>query len=80
MISSAKIAKLANLTLTNPADFDSKLEETIRYIDILKEIDTKDIVPTAQVEGKICHLREDVVEKTRIIPAVAYKSKISWTN
>lgn len=78
MISSSKIAKLANLPLTNPEDFDKKLEETIKYVDVLKELDTDGVIPTFQVGSTTCRLREDKIDKTRLIPAGKYKSKVVW--
>ncbi len=78
MISSAKIAKLANLPLDNPSDFDKKLEETIKYVDVLKELNTEGVIPTFHVGSSVNRLREDVVEKERIIPAKKYQSKVSW--
>ncbi len=80
MISSAKIAKLANLPLKNPSDFDKKLEETIAYIDVLKELKTDGVAPTFQVGNNKNKLRDDLVEPNRIIPSGKYQSKISWTN
>ncbi len=82
MISLSKIAKLANLTIprSKVADFEKKLEETIKYIDLLNQINTSGTIPTAQVGNQINKLRNDVIEKERIVPAKIYKAKISWTN
>lgn len=62
MISSSKIAKLANLPLTDEEvkDFDTKLSQTLDYITQLNEIDTTDIDPTYQTGGQKNILREDV--------------------
>lgn len=79
MISSSKIAKLANLPISPTVDYDQKLEETIKYIEILKEIETKNVPPTYQVGSKTNNLREDEVQAERIIPAGKYQSKVSWT-
>ena len=47
-----KIAKLVNLDVETDAEILGKmLEETIAYIDILNELDTKDLVETYQVNG-----------------------------
>ncbi len=76
MISSSKIAKLANL----PVNFDPKLEEVLEYVDILKELNTEKIPPTYQVGDNKNFLREDIIEEERIISAKKYQSKITWIN
>lgn len=45
------VAKLANLTL-NSSDlkkFQKQLSEILNYVEILKEVDIKDVEPTSQV-------------------------------
>lgn len=76
MISSSKIAKLANLSI----NFNPKLEEVLEYIDILKELNTEKIAPTYQVGNNKNTFREDKIKKDRVISAKEYKSKITWTN
>lgn len=78
MISSSKIAKLANLSLTNPSDFDQKLEETIKFVEVLKELNTDKISPTFQVGNNVNVWREDKIQLDRIIPAKKYQSKVVW--
>lgn len=80
MISLSKIAKLTNLPDENARDYEGKLEETIKFVDIIKTAKTENIDPTFQVNGKINGLREDKIEPTRIIPAGKYIAKITWTN
>jgi len=48
-----KIAKLANLPLTDAEikHFEPQLEETLKYIAQLEEVDTKNIEPTSNVTG-----------------------------
>ncbi len=55
------IAKLANLKLTKAEvkKFASQLSEILDYIDILKELDTKNVEPTSQVTGLENVVRED---------------------
>lgn len=79
MINIAKIAKLANLPLVDNSDLESKLEETIKYVDVLKKLDTSKISPTSQVGKSINKWREDIIEKDRIIPEKVYRSKVIWT-
>ena len=76
MTSFSKIASLANLPVS---DFDHDLEETIKYVDILREVETKEVKPTAQVGNSANFFREDEIDKTRLVPAGKYTSKISWT-
>ena len=58
------IAKLANLPLTveEKKKFETQLEETIKYIESLDEVDTEGIEPTSQVTGLENVTREDVVK------------------
>lgn len=60
------IAKLANLHLTEKEGrkFQKQLSETLDYIKILDELDTKNVEPTSQVTGKVNQFREDKVEKS----------------
>lgn len=54
-------AKLANLTIT-PAEekkFEKQLEDTLAYIELLKEVNTDSIEITPQVTGLENILRED---------------------
>lgn len=58
------IAKLANLPLS-PAEgkkFETQLEETITYIENLKEIPTENITETPQVTGLENVTRQDVAK------------------
>ena len=59
-----KIAKLANLTLTEEEllKYRQQLSETLDYIKVLDELDTTKIAPTFQVTGLVNSLREDVVK------------------
>ena len=58
------IAELARLELTEDElkKYGSQLSGVLNYIDQLKEVDTKDIEPTAQVTGMTNILREDEVK------------------
>lgn len=55
------IAKLANLTLTEEEKkkFEKQLEETLNYIEKLKEVDTENVEPTSQVTGLENITRDD---------------------
>ncbi len=58
------VARLARLELTG-AELDkygSQLSRILEYIDMLKEIDTDDVLPTAQVTGLENVLRSDDIE------------------
>ena len=55
------IAKLANLPLSDKEEkkIEKQLDETLKYIDILQEVDTKNVMPTAHVTGLENVTRED---------------------
>lgn len=57
----AKVAKLANLTLTpeEEKEFDSQLNDIVGYIEKLNSIDTSNIEPTAQITGLVNRTRDD---------------------
>lgn len=57
------IAKLARLELTDEEleKYGGQLSAVLNYIDQLKEVDVKDVEPTAQVTGLENVLREDAV-------------------
>ncbi len=58
------IAKLARLELTEEELFKygEQLSKVLEYIDMLKEVDTVGVDPTAQVTGLENILREDEVQ------------------
>ena len=58
------IANLARLDLTDKEfeTYGNQLSDILSYIDQLKEVDTTDIEPTAQVTGLENVLREDKIE------------------
>lgn len=55
------VAKLAELPLSPSEEikFDKQLEETVKYVEELKGVDTKGIEPTSQVTGLENITRED---------------------
>jgi len=55
------VAKLANLPLTDAEEkkFESQLSETLKYIEGLNEIDTKNVSPTDHVTGQENVFRAD---------------------
>ncbi len=57
-----KIAKLANLPLKEDEikSLEKALIETLSYVNILEEVDTKGIEPTSQVTGLENVTREDI--------------------
>lgn len=60
------IAKLANLKLSEAevVKFQKQLSDVLGYIDILNELDTSKIKPTAQVTGLQNVLRNDELGKS----------------
>jgi len=59
------IADLARLELTNEEleKYGSQLSGVLNYIDELKEVDTANVAPTAQVTGLENIMRNDEVEE-----------------
>ncbi len=58
------IAELARLELSEAElkKYGSQLSDILNYIDRLKEVDTKEIEPTAQVTGLENIMREDKIK------------------
>jgi aspartyl-tRNA(Asn)/glutamyl-tRNA(Gln) amidotransferase subunit C len=56
------IAKLANLPINEQEEkkLEDQLNETLAYIEILKEVDTKNVEPTAHVTGLENTTRADI--------------------
>ena len=64
------IARLANLKLTSDEvkKFTPELSDTLKTIEVINELDTSSVEPTAQVNGKTNVLREDKIDSSRILP------------
>lgn len=58
-----KVAKLAKLRLSEEevAKFQGQLSSVLEYFDMLGEVDTTNVVPTAQTTGLINNFRVDEV-------------------
>lgn len=56
-----KTATLSNLTLSpeEEKEFDTQLNDILKYIEQLNDIDTENITPTAQVTGLTNVMRND---------------------
>ncbi len=64
------IAKLARLTL-RPEEVDtmtSELSSILHYIDVLNDVNTENVEPTAQVTGLENALRDDEVRPSEAAP------------
>lgn len=59
-----RIAELAKIGLTEKEkrEFSGELSAVLEYIEQLKEVDTSEIEPAAQVTGLVNVVREDVVD------------------
>ena len=57
------IAKLARLTLSDAEveKYAKELTSILQYVDMLAEVDTTNVKPTAQVTGQTNILRDDVI-------------------
>ena len=60
----SRVAKLANLPLSDEEKkkFANQLEETIKYIESLNEVNTEGVEPTSQVTGLENVTRDDIVK------------------
>lgn len=58
-----KLARLARLSLTDDElkEFESELNDVLRYVEQLKDVDVDDLKPTTQVTGLKNVMREDTV-------------------
>ncbi len=70
------IAKLANLPITKAEEttLDKQLAETLSYVEILQEIDTKNVEPTAHVSGL-----ENITREDKTSPSLTQKQALSNT-
>ncbi len=70
------IAKLANLPLSleEKTKFEKQLEETIKYVEELGDVETKGIEPTSQVTGL-----ENVTRKDLAGPSLTQDESLSNT-
>ena len=68
------IAKLANLPITNEEEkkLGTQLSETLNYIEILKEVDTKNVTPTAHVTGL-----ENITREDKTSPSLSQKQALA---
>ncbi|HAU40375.1 MAG: glutamyl-tRNA(Gln) amidotransferase subunit C, aspartyl-tRNA(Asn)/glutamyl-tRNA (Gln) amidotransferase subunit C [Candidatus Peregrinibacteria bacterium GW2011_GWF2_43_17] len=59
-----KVAKLARVKLSEEEveKFSNQLDKVFGYMDILNEVDTENVEPTAQVTGLKNVMREDEIE------------------
>lgn len=71
------VAKLANIPLTKEEEktLSTQLEETLRYIKQLEEVNTKGVQPTSQVTGL-----ENVLAEDRAEPSLTQKQALSNTD
>lgn len=67
------IAKLARIRLTDEEvkKFSKQLTDVLEYVNILAEVDTKDVVETSQVTGL-----KNVMEEDRLIPSQSSREEL----
>ena len=68
------VAQLAKLTLSDDqkAKLTKQLEDTLKLLDQVGKIDTKDVAETSQVTGLANVIRDDVIDKSRILPLTGF--------
>ena len=71
------IAKLANLPISNEEEkkLEEQLSETLSYVAILKEVDTKNVEPTAHVTGL-----ENITREDKASASLSQKQALANTN
>lgn len=76
-INVTRVAKLANLQITKEeeATFEKQLSDVLDYIEVLDEVDTKDIKPTSQVTGLENVTQEDEARESLSQEAVLANTK-----
>ena len=64
-----KVARLANLTISEEEEnkLSSQFDETLQTISIINELDTANIDPVSQVTGLVNVMREDKIDKNRML-------------
>lgn len=64
-----KVAKLANLTISDEEEkkLSSQFDETLKTIGIINELDTASTDPISQVTGLVNVMREDEIDKNRML-------------
>lgn len=64
-----KVARLANLTISDEEEkkLSSQFDETLKTIGIINELDTASTDPISQVTGLVNVMREDEIDKNRML-------------
>jgi aspartyl-tRNA(Asn)/glutamyl-tRNA(Gln) amidotransferase subunit C len=78
-----KVAKLANLTVSPKGEkkLVSQFEETLKTVEVIKELNTEGVEPISQVTGLTNVMREDEIDEQRIIKIGDYfKVKAIFNN
>ena len=77
------MAKLANLTVSPKGEkkLVSQFEETLKTVEVIKELNTEGVEPISQVTGLTNVMREDEIDEQRIIKIGDYfKVKAIFNN
>lgn len=71
------IAKLANLPISKEEEkkLEAQLNETLTYVEILKEVDTNKVEPTAHVSGL-----ENITREDKAVSSLSQSQALSNTN
>ena len=64
-----KVARRANITISGEEEnkLSSQFDETLKTISIINELDTANIDPVSQVTGLVNVMREDKIDKNRML-------------
>jgi len=63
------VAELSNLKLSDAEikKFTPQLDKIIEFVEVLNEVDTKDVLPTSQTAGLKNVLREDAIKPSSVL-------------
>ena len=69
-----KVARLANLPISDDMalKLQKDLDATVSLVDELAQLDLQNVIPTSQVTGLTNVMREDVIDKDRILNIGSY--------
>jgi len=77
----AHVAKLANLSISSSDEtkFAKQFADTLKTVDQINKLETKDVPPTSQVTGLTNVTRPDIIDTSRMLTANQALSQASST-
>ena len=77
----SRVAVLANIPISGQEEskFSQQFAETLTTVELINELNTKNVILTSQVTGFTNHMRPDRIDKSRILTQVEALSNASHT-